>query len=150
MAKVTFVPKHVAEKICGQYDVVISIMPPGEYADVTGDIIQLNFDDTEMPCAGLVMFDVEMAEKVMCVENFFCDDGDILVHCEAGMSRSAAVAKWLADNYGYELVIHPDGVGTDKFYNRHVYRTLDAASGKDLASFYACLEADAMKMNTEW
>lgn len=146
MTTVTFVPRAVAEKICGDYDVVISIMPPNEYANVTGDIIRLNFDDTETPCAGLVMFDVDMALRAMTTETFFCDDGDVLVHCEAGMSRSAAVAKWLADNYGYELVIHPEGVGTDRFYNRHVYRTMDAAAGNDVASYYAALEHEERMM----
>lgn len=46
-----------------------------------------------------------------------------LVHCEAGISRSAAVAKWIGERYGamptdHELVAH----------NRYVHRMLVEAS----------------------
>ena len=150
MTKVTFVPKHVAEKICGQYDVVISIMPPGEHADVTGDVLRLNFDDTETPCAGLEMFDIKMAGSILPIQGRVKGDGSVLVHCEAGMSRSAAVAKWMSDRWAYQLVIHPDGVGTDRFYNRHVYRTMDAASGDDLAAYYSELEREERMMGGDW
>ena len=141
MPTVTFVPRCVAERICGEFDFTISIMPPGERAAITGDYLPLNFDDTETPCAGLVMFDVEMAHRVIAVSGVnLDDDGMLLVHCEAGMSRSAAVAKWLEHRHDYELWMHPEGVGTDAHYNRHVYRTLDAAAGLDAAAYYADLE----------
>lgn len=64
----------------------------------------------------------------------------IVVHCSVGMSRSAAVAKWFADNKGYGLVMHLEGVGTDKHYNNHVYNTLDACVGKNMAAYYENLE----------
>ncbi len=147
MPTVTFVPRHVAERVCGEYDFTISIMPPGEEAKITGDYLTINFDDTELPCAGLVMFDIEMAHKIMGAAGVNVDDdGDLLVHCEAGMSRSAAVARWLQDRYGYTLKMHPEGIGTAAHYNRHVYRTLDAADGRDMATYYAELERDARMM----
>ncbi|RKQ97097.1 dual specificity protein phosphatase-like protein [Kushneria sinocarnis] len=138
MATVTFVPQCVAEKICGEFGFTISIMPPGELANINGDYGRLHFDDTETPCPGLVMFDTTMASKAIGWAEINVDDGgSLLVHCEAGISRSAAVAQWLADNMGYELVMHPDGIGTTQFYNRHVYRTLDAANGNNMAAWYA-------------
>lgn len=147
MPTVTFVPRHVAERICGEFDFTISIMPPGEQADITGDYIRVNFDDTETPCGGLVMFDVDMALRIIAVSGTYVDDdGLLLVHCEAGMSRSAAVAKWLEHRHDYELWFHPDGVGTAAHYNRHVYRTLDAADGRDMAAYYADLERQERMM----
>ncbi len=141
MPTVTFVPRHVAERICGEYDFTISIMPPGERAAITGDYIALNFDDTETPCAGLRMFDIEDAIKVIAVSGTYVDDdGSLLVHCEAGISRSAAVAMWLQDRHGYDICFHPEGIGTAAHYNRHAYRTLDAADGRDMAAYYADLE----------
>lgn len=147
MPKVTFVPQHVAERICGEFDFTISIMPPGEEAAITGDCLSLNFDDTETPCAGLVMFDVAMALRIIAASGVYIDDdGSLLVHCEAGMSRSAAVAKWLQHHHGYELWHHPEGVGTAAHYNRHVYRTLSAADGRDIAAYYADLERQEWMM----
>jgi predicted protein tyrosine phosphatase len=43
----------------------------------------------------------------------------IMVHCEAGISRSAAVAKWIADTYH----LTPLGPAV-KLHNRHVYKLL--------------------------
>lgn len=143
MSTVTFVPKHIAERICHQFDATISIMPPGEKADIVGDYLPLNFDDTETPCAGLVMFDVEMGLELIGFADAY---DDILVHCEAGMSRSAAVAKWLSDRMGYDLWVHPKGIGTYRYYNRHVYRTLEAADGHDMAAYYAELERQERMM----
>lgn len=141
MPRVTFVPQCVAERICGTFDFTISIMPPGERAAITGDYLPVNFDDTEHPCAGLAMFDIDMARQIMNETDARAhSEASILVHCQAGMSRSAAVAKWLADNHGYELWMHPEGVGTLAHYNRHVYRTMSAADGKDMAAYYADLE----------
>lgn len=44
-----------------------------------------------------------------------------LVHCEAGISRSAAVAKWIADHHNGPML----GPVT-KLHNRFVYRLLEA------------------------
>lgn len=43
----------------------------------------------------------------------------IVVNCKAGKSRSAAVAKYISDTYGYELE------GDLKYYNHTVYRLLN-------------------------
>lgn len=46
----------------------------------------------------------------------------VLVHCNAGVSRSAAVAKWIAEQYAL-----PFNLRYDK-YNPHVYRMLRQAT----------------------
>ena len=46
-----------------------------------------------------------------------------LVHCEAGISRSAAVAKWIAEHYH----LPPLGPAVNA-HNRYVYRLLKEAS----------------------
>ncbi len=149
MPTVTFVPRHVAEALEPMPDtLLISITHPGDLADVdewSPNLLCLYFDDIEMPIAGHTMFGMGLADhalhQVACVK-----EHDVIVHCEAGMSRSAAFAKWLADNRGYDLWLHPEGIGTAAHYNKHVYRTLDAASGTDMAAYYAELERDAQMM----
>ncbi len=42
----------------------------------------------------------------------------ILVHCKAGISRSAAVARWIAFGYGLPFVENYS------LYNRHIFRLL--------------------------
>lgn len=157
MKRVTFVPRHVAEKINAQewfeegvvsgHVAGISIVPPEEGAIFTIDDgwQTFAFDDTETPCAGLVMFDIPAADQIIEFAQMACAD-TLIIHCEAGMSRSAAVALWLADNLDYELWMHPDDVGTTAHHNRHVYRTLDAATGKDLSAYYAEIERQERMM----
>jgi len=48
----------------------------------------------------------------------------IMVHCKAGISRSAAVAKWIAEIYQLPFNHAYD------YYNKHVYKMLSEASKK--------------------
>lgn len=64
---------------------------------------------------------VEHAETIAHFVHRMKADGveSIMVHCEAGISRSAAVAKWIADTY------HLPSLGPAvKLHNRHVYKLL--------------------------
>lgn len=157
MKSVTFVPAHVAEDInlsddfhehvCNGTGIGISIRHPDEPVLFTLDDgwFTFVFDDIELPVSGLKMFDTKMAERILnAVKNHGSEY--VVVHCTAGMSRSAAVAKWLADNMGYKLEYHSDGVGTDKHYNRHVYKTMNACVGKDMTAYYENLEREARMM----
>lgn len=151
MKTVTFVPACVAQTINDTEEfhegvvngttIGISIRHPEDQTLFALDDgwFTYKFDDIETPVAGLVMFDTKMAQSIITTVEIYGIE-NVIVHCSAGMSRSAAVAKWLADNMGYDLVMHPDGVGTDKHYNKHVYKTMDATVGKDIASYYAELE----------
>ena len=48
----------------------------------------------------------------------------IMVHCEQGVSRSAAVARWIADRHGLRLSDEATAA-----HNRYVYRMLEEAVG---------------------
>lgn len=49
---------------------------------------------------------------------------DIVVNCEAGMSRSAGVAKFINDFYEYELNLNHPCIGTLDYYNPAIYNDL--------------------------
>lgn len=149
MKTVTFLPQVIAEKVAHRYDLTISLLPPKHwFSNIDCERIFVWCDDTEIPCSGLKMFDVMDAIKI--IDGVDMDrHHDILVHCQAGMSRSAAVARWISDNHDYELIIHPEGVGTDMHYNRHIYRTLDAAHGQDMETYYEELERIDRMMGVE-
>lgn len=151
MPTVTFIPREIAEALPDNGELMISISHPGDIdnpdcwprLDHWGHIIRLLFDDIEPPACGMQLFTIDDARRL--IDKIDASHSDTIVHCAAGMSRSAAVAKWLADHRGYELWMHPDGIGTDAYYNKHVYKTLCAADGTDMASYYEELErADRM------
>lgn len=57
-----------------------------------------------------VFFDQEMAERIVSFVLKFMDKSIILIHCDAGISRSAAVAKALY------LWYHKDGSRFDRLH----------------------------------
>lgn len=146
MPKVTFVPREVAETIPENGELMVSIAHPGEIdnpdcwprLDHWPHLIRMLFDDIEPPACGMTLLSIEDAQRL--IDKIAASGGDVIVHCAAGMSRSAAIAKWLADHRGYELWMHPQGVGTTDYYNRHVYKTMQAADGNDMAAYYEELE----------
>ena len=59
----------------------------------------------------------------------FIEDGDfehLAVHCFAGRSRSAAVAQFVSDRYGAELLLQNHIIGT-QYKNNRLYRLLHTA-----------------------
>lgn len=144
MNKVTFFSKADAEKYLTPTN-VISIGPKGSVANFICQhkrVLTLEFDDV----IGFVgsndfdVFDITMANRIV---DFVqkCQGEDILVHCEAGMSRSAAVADFISVTYGYTLDLSPPCFGTTMYKNSHVYDTLRGVVTQSLASYYADLEA---------
>ncbi|QKE38982.1 hypothetical protein [Ferrovum myxofaciens] len=79
--------------------------------------------DQEMPDEPYVLFSEDQArEMIRFVETVEANGIDgILVHCRAGISRSAAVAKWIAGRYDLPF---PEGYS---LYNKHVFRVLLSA-----------------------
>lgn len=146
MPRVTFVPREIAESMTSSGELMVSISHPGDmdnrdcwpHLDHWPHIIRLLFDDIEPPACGMTLFSVEDARRL--IDKLDASNSDTIVHCAAGMSRSAAIAKWLSDYRGYDLWMHPKGIGTERYYNKHVYKTMCAADGQDMASYYEDLE----------
>lgn len=129
---VTFLPLVVAEQLEVSCNIISVREPPPSTEEPAWRVdhkrIQaLAFDDIE----GYVgpeyrNFDYIDALKILTfVEQ--CGDENIVVHCHAGISRSAAIAKFLADKLDYELIYHPLGSDSTSRHNREVYRTLEIA-----------------------
>ncbi len=84
------------------------------------NILRLVFDDIDHDDGEYVLCSEFHARAIIeFVER--CNDEKvegILVHCRAGISRSAAVAKWISERYGMTFPVEYDQ------YNKHVYTTL--------------------------
>lgn len=94
--------------------------------------IQLQFDDISPYYAERYNLHPMTEEQGKIIVDFVNDihklseSMNIIVHCLAGVSRSAGVAKWINDHYGLENPIyynHPT-------YNLHVYDTLKKLENK--------------------
>lgn len=153
MKKVTFVSRNVVKSFV-QPTNVISIRcsddTPVDFAVKHNLLLELAFDDVDgmmMEYAHLTYFNESMAEQIIAFVK--ATDGDILVHCQAGVSRSAAVAKFIHDHMGYDLDLSKPCLGTTECYNRRVYETLTMAlEVPTLSAYYAELElADRMRGN---
>jgi predicted protein tyrosine phosphatase len=84
------------------------------------DVLRLSFHDVDAAVDGYLLFTEAQADALIdwLTAASARVDG-IVVHCVAGISRSAAVAKFVADRYAV------DGFDHSYFrYNRHVYRVL--------------------------
>lgn len=130
MKTVTFVPKVVMEHFTTP-QVVISIGDPGEeHPNYKSDMIDvLRIEVHDIPDGIAIedldrtyrQFDWHHARNILRFEHRYADH-DIIVHCHAGISRSAAVAKYLGDKCGRRLFMKYEG--QDSQYNKQIYRQL--------------------------
>ena len=75
-------------------------------------------EDFEKWYSRQVFFSEEMADQIIdFLQNMPENIRLIFVNCEAGVSRSAAVAKWIGEKFDIP-------VNTCNYYNKHVYRVL--------------------------
>ncbi len=95
---------------------------PAKLKDGWQAILRMEFHDIEelVPDEPYDLFSEDQARQII---EFVADMNaygvvGVLVHCRAGISRSAAVAKWIAEKYDL-----PFPVGYS-LYNKHVYRAL--------------------------
>jgi len=142
MKIVRFASREDAEKIEGRKDgCVISIRnpgtpPPNLHPD-WGAILSLQFHDTDPAKPMSSKLRQRVAEKLpwMTIEDATalikfvrrmsekkCEY--YLVHCESGVSRSPAVAKWIAREFRLQ-----DPGPAARIYNRHVYGLLCQVAG---------------------
>lgn len=137
---VEFMPEEFAEQIdptdlSSQPLGIISLTDPGRQAKLQpgwAEILRLQFNDVdpeylanldESDRAGKVLFNEGHARKIVNWLNKNKDKlGGLIVHCWAGISRSGAVAKFVADKLGL-----PYREGHDEFINQHIYDLLQAA-----------------------
>lgn len=104
--------------------VVISITQPGETVALKEgwhSVLRLHFHDIDVPEEPYTLFGDRHANEIIDFLEGVAETGEIegiLVHCQAGISRSAAVAKWVAERYDLSFP------GQYMLYNKHVYRAL--------------------------
>ena len=134
LKNVHFVSQRQAEAIDGQSSViVISIHDSSRRPALRSgfrDVLFLCFDDYDQNRDGIDAlmepFSLAQAETLKAWLGKYLDDdtvSDLLVHCHAGISRSAAVAWWAHKKHGLELKTEYPAW----HLNRHVLRTLDSA-----------------------
>lgn len=144
MSYVTFVSKNIAKAWTPDDNtILISINHPGDddlYFSGWEKVLWLFFDDVTEHVGGYEPFTLEMAQHI---KDFVSKDKDVVVHCTAGVSRSAAVAKWISEEFGHTVVFSCDGIQTLEYHNSMVYNILNASVGKDMASYYKSLEQNA-------
>ena len=128
--RVIFVSRSKAENSFGFADcAVISISEPSGFlgfADLKDgwyEVLRMEFDDVTATCSDpsnkfMTMHQARVIAAF--VDSVAPEVNLIMVHCKAGISRSAAVAKWIAERYGLAFDHHY------KSYNAHVYKMLDS------------------------
>ena len=130
MPSVAFYPRAVAHRLVPEdQGVIISIHDAGQLpADLHPDwkdVLRLSFHDIDVAEDGFELFDASMAQEVMDFATRHADKPCITVHCNMGVSRSAAIALFLSEwqnrdlyQQGRRCLAIPDS------YNRTVHRVL--------------------------
>ena len=92
------------------------------------DVISLEFDDVQSLGAvafigpSVVRFHTEQAIQLLEFLNKYFGR-DMVVHCDAGISRSVAIGCFMRDHLDYELELH--GGQNEDDMNKWVYRVLN-------------------------
>lgn len=106
---------------------------PVKLKDGWHSVHRVSFDDVdpnnrgpyEMPHDHEDLFDEARAQALVnFVDGVASQVGSVIVHCKAGISRSAAVAKWIAETYGLDF----DEDYTD--HNEYVFNLLIKAAAR--------------------
>lgn len=144
-SRVTFVPRSVAAQWAPRPEsALISIydrkeqplQPQGGWDAV----LYLRFHDTDGSQGGLEVFSPEQARCILDFVQQNAQKQELVVHCQMGQSRSAAVALFLAELAQVPCFQEGNPVTAAKwpFYNRKVYGTLyDVAYGPRGSAFEA-------------
>lgn len=130
--KIAFVPQYVAESMVPSTNTaMISISTPegrhnvslNKKWEICGNLLEIDFHDIDIQDSNYTIFSREHAKTIIdFIESLSSDINTIIVHCLAGISRSAAVALFIHENYtntGYRMV------GADA-HNHLVRRRLEA------------------------
>ena len=126
LKKVIFVGRHSVET-CGPWKdwAVISLTEPcstdgqAKLADGWHSILRLEFHDITKAEEPYELMSADHAQQIVdFVSKVAPEVEGVIVHCRAGISRSAAVAKWICGQYRI-----PFNRRYDK-WNAHVYKLL--------------------------
>ncbi|MDY0198974.1 MAG: dual specificity protein phosphatase family protein [Tenuifilaceae bacterium] len=130
---VDFVSKRVAEDIEPKSDwIIISINEPLSITNLKEgwlDILPLTFEDLDIRLNDYLIFNNDDAKQIIdFVEKYENQASTIIVHCHAGISRSAAVAKFIAEKYDLKF-------NHNYFlYNKLVYKILNEVEREETKS----------------
>lgn len=125
--------REAAEKLSAVPNVVfISISTPGQgyrnqiSEDGWLEFLSIKFHDFVEPehAAMLpdgIMFSKDMAQQILTLLSKHTE-ASVVVHCDAGVSRSVAVGAFMRDFLGYSLYLNE--VSSDRSRNIHVYNVL--------------------------
>jgi len=122
--RVFFIPERDAvERNGSAFSGMISITEPGRTAPIDSDkwgtVLRLRFHDIDKPYQNYTLFNEKYAKRIVkWLKEYEGTLTVVYVHCAAGISRSAAVAKFIAEVYG--LAFDKDY----PLYNKHVYAEL--------------------------
>lgn len=128
--KVGFYPRHLVQLLTRPHH-IISIGEKGDGLQLSTthhSILRLEFDDIYDPLEGYRLFSYNDTQRILSwLEELPEDCTFVIVHCEAGISRSAAVAQFMINHMDYEL--HEDPFSRNDFRNAnpHVYGMLRRA-----------------------
>jgi predicted protein tyrosine phosphatase len=131
--KVYFIPQMNAERIIPDENmVIISVTNPGEFARLHKDwkeILRLEFDDIDNLHSYRIRFNYDHAREILKFLSRNENVEEIFVHCLAGISRSSAIAKFIAEKYNINEFLRR--YENYDLYNKWVYRTLKETDNPD-------------------
>lgn len=123
--EVTFLSQAGAEAMRplpreGIISITGSGLPPATLRRGWCRVLRLVFDDVEIPFFGATHFDTGHAEAILrWLDKVEGRVDKVFVHCHAGRSRSAAVAKFIAEKYDLS-----GGIRVYEEHNGRVHRIL--------------------------
>lgn len=104
--KTRFYNRQVAESLSTPHH-IISIGEQGDgwkLQNCHTNVLRLLFDDVqEFLDDSYTMFSMGQAQSIIDWLSTIPDDSLVIVHCEGGVARSAAVVKFMIDQMGYEF-----------------------------------------------
>lgn len=134
--KVMFVPRHTIETVGPWHDWALisidepdAIDGPAKLHDGWYSTLKLSFHDVTLKSHGMDALirhcSKEDARKIVdFVRGVAPEIEGVIIHCRAGKSRSAAVAKWICGEYRIDFSSSYEN------YNNDVYELLLAAAGR--------------------
>lgn len=90
------------------------------------DVLKIDFDDVSSEEEAGDWFFLMTPDQADIIRKFIEKHRgrDFIVHCDAGISRSVAVAAYMRDYHKYESCFYETGFEADRYKNIHVYNLL--------------------------